>query len=69
MYEKLFIPLQALEGSCEEKNAELLAVWTLKVTSLPNDGTGVMCQQKGSPEAPTATLHVYSKINSVITLI
>lgn len=53
--------LQALEGSCEEKNAELLAVWTLKVTSLPNDGTGVMCQQKGSPEAPTATLHVYNK--------
>nr|XP_020452862.1 uncharacterized protein LOC109958505 [Monopterus albus] len=50
---------QAL-GSCDMKNGESLAVWTLWGTSLSDDGAQVVCQQRSGPDAPAAFLHVYS---------
>lgn len=49
---------QALEGDCEEEDGELLAVWTLKGTSFPDNGTRVVCQQRDHT-AHTARLYVY----------
>lgn len=52
---------QALYGSCAMKGGESLAVWTLKGTSLSDNGTRVVCQKAGNTDAPTAVLHVYGK--------
>lgn len=52
---------QALYGSCAMKGGESLAVWTLKGTSLPDNGTRVVCQKAGNTDALTAVLHVYGK--------
>lgn len=50
---------EALYGSCEMKDGESLAVWTLRGTSFPNNGTKVVCQQLRNPDAVAAILHVY----------
>lgn len=50
---------QALEGICVEHLDELLAAFLLKGTSLPDNGTRVVCQRRGHPAAPAAHLHVY----------
>ncbi|KAL3981060.1 nuclear receptor co-repressor 2 [Sarotherodon galilaeus] len=50
---------QALYGSCEMKNGESLAVWTLQGTAFPDNGTRVVCQQLSNPKALSAVLHVY----------
>lgn len=60
---------QGLYGSCEMKNGESLAVWTLKGTSLPDNNTKVICQQLGNHEATAAVLHVYDNGGSYATLI
>lgn len=60
---------QALYGSCVEKNGELLAVWTLRGTSFPDNGTRVVCRQSKNPEAPSAVLIVYDNGVSYATLI
>ncbi|XP_049902565.1 uncharacterized protein LOC126391704 [Epinephelus moara] len=60
---------QALYGSCDVKNGELLAVWTLKGTSFSDNGTKVVCQQSRNPSAVVAVLHVYDNGASYATLI
>lgn len=50
---------QALVGFCIVFSDELLAAWVLKGSSIPDNGTRVVCQRKGHPPAPTAHLHVY----------
>lgn len=50
---------QALEGLCIEHLDELLAGWALSGTSIPDNGSKVVCQRKGHPAAPAAYLHVY----------
>ncbi|CAL1610668.1 unnamed protein product [Knipowitschia caucasica] len=50
---------QALEGLCVVHLDLLLAGWVLKGTSLPDNGTKVVCQRSGYPAAPTAYLYVY----------
>lgn len=50
---------QALYGSCEMKSGESLAVWTIKGTSIPDNGTRVVCQQSNNPQKRSAVLHVY----------
>lgn len=52
---------QALYGTCKVKNGELVASWTLKGTSLSDNGTKVTCQGSEGTEAPAAILHVYGK--------
>lgn len=49
---------QALYGSCEKKDGESLAVWTIKGTSYSDNGTRVECQQLNNPENQEAFLHV-----------
>lgn len=53
-----YIP-EALYGSCEMKDGESLAVWTLRGTSFPDNDTKVVCQQLKNPDAVAAFLHVY----------
>lgn len=60
---------QALYGSCEMKNGESLAVWTLQATSFPDNGTRVVCQQLGNPQALSAVLNVYDNGASNAVLI
>lgn len=60
---------QALYGSCAMKGGESLAVWTLKGTSLSDNGTRVVCQKAGNTDAPTAVLHVYDNGVSYATLV
>ncbi|XP_072250836.1 uncharacterized protein [Leuresthes tenuis] len=60
---------QALYGSCDVRNGETVAVWTLKGTSFSDNGTRVVCQQPKNPEAPAAVLHVYDDGASYYTLI
>ncbi|KAM6910463.1 uncharacterized protein FYW49_012401 [Xenentodon cancila] len=60
---------QALEGSCDLKNGESLAVWTLKETTYSDNGTRVLCQQSKNPDAPAAVLHVYDTGTSYTTLV
>lgn len=43
------------------KSGESLAVWTIKGTSIPDNGTRVVCQQSNNPEKRSAVLHVYGK--------
>lgn len=50
---------QALEGLCIVHLDELLAVWVLKGTSIPDDGSRVLCQRRGHPDAPAAHLRVH----------
>lgn len=52
---------QALYGTCKVKDGELVASWTLKGTSLSDNGTRVTCQGSEGTEAPAAILHVYGK--------
>ncbi|XP_041842837.1 uncharacterized protein LOC121641045 [Melanotaenia boesemani] len=56
---------KALYGSCEMKNGESSAEWTLKGTSLSDNGTKVICQQSKNLEAAAAVLHVYVLDNGV----
>lgn len=58
-------PSQALYGSCNAKNGELMASWTLKGTSFSDNGTSVTCQGSMSLEAPAAFLHVYGKDSDI----
>lgn len=60
---------QALYGSCEMKDEESLAVWTLEGTSFSNNGTRVVCQQSNNLHAVSAVLHVYDNGTSRVTLI
>lgn len=60
---------QALYGSCEGKNEEVMAVWTIKGTSFSDNGTRVLCQQLNHPDAPPAFLHVYDSGTSYAILI
>ncbi|KAM9352834.1 uncharacterized protein ABDE67_005196 isoform 1-T2 [Symphorus nematophorus] len=60
---------QALYGSCDIKEGESLAVWTLKGTSFSDNGTRVVCQQSDNPDAASAVLHVYDNGTSYATLI
>ncbi|XP_068426696.1 uncharacterized protein [Clinocottus analis] len=60
---------QALYGSCERKNGESLAVWTLKGTSFSDNGTTVVCQQPRNPKATSAVLYVYDTGTSKAILI
>ncbi|KAM8869550.1 uncharacterized protein AB9W97_016832 isoform 1-T2 [Spinachia spinachia] len=50
---------QALYGSCDMKNGESLAVWSLKGTSFPDNGSRVSCQQAKNPNSAAAVLYVY----------
>ncbi|XP_051813157.1 uncharacterized protein LOC127536532 [Acanthochromis polyacanthus] len=50
---------EALYGSCDMKDGESLAVWTLRGTSFPDNDTKVVCQQLKNPDAVAAVLHVY----------
>ncbi|KAK5621894.1 hypothetical protein CRENBAI_003585 [Crenichthys baileyi] len=50
---------QALYGSCEVKNGELVAIWTLKGTSYSDNNARVVCQQSNNPDECVAVLHVY----------
>ncbi|XP_023132643.2 uncharacterized protein LOC111572973 isoform X2 [Amphiprion ocellaris] len=50
---------EALYGSCDMKNGESLAVWSLRGTSFPDNGTKVVCQQLNNRDAITAVLRVY----------
>ncbi|KAM9310619.1 uncharacterized protein KZ484_026470 isoform 1-T2 [Pholidichthys leucotaenia] len=50
---------QALYGTCEINNTELLAVWTIQGTSYFDNGTRVVCHQLKNPHRLTARLHVY----------
>ncbi|XP_070692177.1 uncharacterized protein [Pempheris klunzingeri] len=61
--------LQALYGSCDMKEGESLAVWTLKGTSFSDNGTRVVCRQLKNPDARAAVLHVYDNGTSYATLI
>ncbi|XP_056900164.1 uncharacterized protein LOC130531998 isoform X1 [Takifugu flavidus] len=60
---------QALYGSCNVKNGELMAMWTLKGTSFSDNHTRVTCQGPKSTEAPSAFLHVHDKGTSFFILI
>ncbi|CAG12871.1 unnamed protein product [Tetraodon nigroviridis] len=60
---------QALYGSCSLKNGELMASWTLKGTSLSDNGTRVTCQGSKGAEAPAAILLVYDNGTSFSILI
>lgn len=51
---------QALVGLCKVHLDELLAAWILKGTSIPDNGTRVVCQRRGHPAAPAAYLHVHN---------
>ncbi|XP_037310322.2 uncharacterized protein LOC119197809 [Pungitius pungitius] len=50
---------QALYGSCDMKNGESLAVWSLKGTSFSDNGARVLCQHPNNPNSAAAVLHVY----------
>lgn len=52
---------QALFGSCDVKNGELLSVWRLQGTSYSDNGTKVECRQSENPEILIAILHVYGE--------
>ncbi|XP_045899965.1 uncharacterized protein LOC123967767 [Micropterus dolomieu] len=61
---------QGLYGSCDMTEGESLAVWTLKGTSLSDNGTRVVCQQSNNPDAPAAILYVNALLpNSYAILI
>ncbi|KAM3613927.1 uncharacterized protein V6R79_007138 [Siganus canaliculatus] len=60
---------QALFGSCEVKEGELVAVWNLKGTSFSDNGTRVVCQQSGNSDSSAAVLHVYDSGARYATLI
>ncbi|XP_008285120.1 uncharacterized protein LOC103360950 [Stegastes partitus] len=60
---------EALYGSCYMKDGESLAVWTLRGTSFPDNGTSVICQQSKNPDAAAAVLHVYDNGASYSVLI
>ncbi|KAK9513402.1 hypothetical protein VZT92_026939 [Zoarces viviparus] len=60
---------QALYGSCDMKNGESLAVWTLRGTSFSDNGTRVVCQQPENPNAAAAVLYVYDNGTSYAVLI
>nr|XP_040022334.1 uncharacterized protein LOC120811188 isoform X1 [Gasterosteus aculeatus aculeatus]XP_040022335.1 uncharacterized protein LOC120811188 isoform X1 [Gasterosteus aculeatus aculeatus] len=60
---------QALYGSCEVRNGESSAVWTLKGTSFSDNGTQVSCQQPKNPNSAAAVLHVYDNGTSHAILI
>ncbi|KAM9724154.1 uncharacterized protein ACNS7B_019329 [Menidia menidia] len=60
---------QALYGSCDERNGETVAVWTLKGTSFSDNGTRVVCQQRNNLDEPSAVLHVYDSGASYYTLV
>lgn len=53
-----FIP-QALYGTCETHTGETVAVWTVKGTSLSDNGTRVLCMQPLDSITLVATLHVF----------
>lgn len=59
----------ALYGSCEVTTGESLAVWTLKGTSLSDNGTRVRCQQPDNPKAAAAVLFVYDSGTNKLILI
>ncbi|XP_074540182.1 uncharacterized protein LOC141801137 [Halichoeres trimaculatus] len=60
---------QALYGHCEIKSGVSLAVWTIKGTSIPDNGTRVICQQSNNPEKHSAVLHLYDNgLNRAILL-
>lgn len=60
---------QALSGNCYIKDGESLAVWTLKGTAFPDNGTRVICQQENNPKAPSAVLHLYDNGSSYAALV
>ncbi|KAK2844241.1 hypothetical protein Q5P01_010900 [Channa striata] len=60
---------QTLYGSCEIRNGESLAVWTLSAATFYDNGTTVVCHQSNNPDAPAAVLRVYIKGNNYTTLI
>lgn len=57
---------QALSGNCYIKDGESLAVWTLKGTAFPDNGTRVICQQENNPKAPSAVLHLYGNAQNYL---
>ncbi|XP_065814015.1 uncharacterized protein [Labrus bergylta] len=60
---------QALYGSCEVKDRESLAVWTIKGTSFSDNGTRVECQQSNNPDKRVAVLRVYDNGTNYAILI
>ncbi|XP_008322149.1 uncharacterized protein LOC103388773 [Cynoglossus semilaevis] len=60
---------QALFGSCDVKNGELLSVWRLQGTSYSDNGTKVECRQSENPEILIAILHVYDDGTNFAVLI
>ncbi|XP_029361218.1 uncharacterized protein LOC115045595 [Echeneis naucrates] len=60
---------QALYGSCDVEKGESMAVWTLRGTSFPDNGTRVVCQQSNNPDTAAAVLRVYDNGASYATLI
>lgn len=52
---------QALTGLCVIHAQEMLGAFVLKGTSIPDNGTKVVCQNRGQPAAPPAYLRVYDK--------
>ncbi|XP_021170219.2 uncharacterized protein LOC105923362 [Fundulus heteroclitus] len=60
---------QALYGSCEVKNGELVAVWTLKGTSYSDNEARVVCHQSNAPDECAAVLRVYDNGASYATLV
>ncbi|MEQ2291519.1 hypothetical protein AMECASPLE_014125 [Ameca splendens] len=60
---------QALYGSCEVKNGELVAIWTLKGTSYSDNNARVVCQQSNNPDECAAVLHIYDSGTSYATLV
>ncbi|KAM4569039.1 uncharacterized protein V3H82_013055 [Fundulus diaphanus] len=60
---------QALYGSCEVKNGELVAVWTLKGTSYSDNEARVVCHESNAPDECAAVLRVYDNGASYATLI
>ncbi|KAM9852692.1 uncharacterized protein ACBR49_005747 [Aulostomus maculatus] len=60
---------QALYGSCEVREGQLLAMWTFKGTSFHDNSTRVVCQRPNHPDAPAAVLYVYDDGTSYAVLI
>ncbi|XP_038145713.1 uncharacterized protein LOC119786439 [Cyprinodon tularosa] len=60
---------EALYGSCEVKNGELVAIWTLKGTSYSDNNARVVCHHSKASDQCTAVLHIYDNGASNAVLI